>query len=221
MSSGGYHTAAIKTDGTLWSWGNGSLAQLGINGNTNRSTPVTTFTGGNNWKQVSCGNFHTAAIKTDGTLWTWGFGDQGQHGNTQITNRSTPVTTFAGGTNWKQVSCGRENTVAIKTDGTLWSWGRNYFNGDNNNVGNKSTPVTTFAGGTNWKQVNFSFYNIIAIKTDGTLWTWGQNDDGQLGNASISGSATPITTFAGGTNWKQVSAGRSHTSAVTYIDSVI
>ena len=114
MSSGYSHTGAIKTDGTLWTWGGANYGHLGNAQLTDASTPVTTFAGGTNWKQVSCGNFHTASIKTDGTLWTWGRGNVGQLGNAQLTNISTPVTTFAGGTNWKQVSCGGAHTAAVQ-----------------------------------------------------------------------------------------------------------
>jgi len=102
---------------TLWTWGYNSSGQLGDNTTTDRSTPVTTFAGGTNWKQVAGGGFHTAAIKTDGTLWTWGRNNFGSLGDNTAPNRSTPVTTFAGGTNWKQVSCGRDHTVAV-TSGT-------------------------------------------------------------------------------------------------------
>jgi alpha-tubulin suppressor-like RCC1 family protein len=216
VSCGFDHTAAIKTDGTLWTWGRGSDGELGNAVTTNVSTPVTTFAGGTNWKQVSCGNDYTAAIKTDGTLWTWGSGSLGQLGNGSTALRtSTPITTFAGGTNWKQVSPGGSHTAAIKTDGTLWTWGY----GSNGRLGNaatteRSTPVTTFAGGTNWKQVSSGTGHTAAIKTDGTLWTWGNGSDGQLGNAAITSRSTPVTTFAGGNNWKQVSAGNFHTSAI-------
>jgi alpha-tubulin suppressor-like RCC1 family protein len=79
-----------------------------------RCTPVTTFAGGTNWKLVSCGTEHTAAIKTDGTLWTWG---QNYYGQLGINNTTypicTPVTTFAGGTNWKQVACNYDHTTAL------------------------------------------------------------------------------------------------------------
>ena len=215
VSGGGNHCAAIKTDGTLWTWGNGGNAQLGTNAVTDKSTPVTTFAGGTNWKQVSAGYRHTAAIKTDGTLWTWGLGTYGRLGNAVTTNVSTPVTTFAGGTNWKQVSAGGFHTAAIKTDGTLWTWGNNIYGLLGNAVTtNVSTPVTTFAGGTNWKQVSAGGADCAAIKTDGTLWTWGRANEGQLGNAVITNRSTPVTTFAGGTNWKQVSGGASHTAAV-------
>jgi alpha-tubulin suppressor-like RCC1 family protein len=211
-------TAAIKTDGTLWIWGDSALGVLG-NGFTTGvfSTPITTFAGETNWKQVSLKTYHAAAIKTDGTLWVWGAGSNGKLGNGIITgNRSTPVTTFAGGTNWKQVSAGRQHTAAIKTDGTLWTWGGAYAAGElgNATINGSSTPVTTFAGGTDWKQVSCGYTHTAAIKTDGTLWTWGYSK--RLGNATITGNiSTPVTTFAGGTDWKQVGAGGSlHMAAI-------
>jgi len=219
VAGGGYHTAAIKTDGTLWTWGSGGLGRLGNNTTTTRSIPVTTFAGGTNWKQVAGGESFTAAIKTDGTLWTWGRNALGSLGDNTTTSRLTPVTTFAGGTNWKQVSCAYRSVMAIKTDGTLWTWGHNAYGslGDNNTT-QKNTPVTTFAGGTNWKQVNGVGKHIAAIKTDGTLWTWGRNSSGQLGDNTTTNRSTPVTTFAGGTNWKQVASGESFTAATTYID---
>jgi hypothetical protein len=208
VSCGFRIAAAIKTDGTLWTWGENSYSALGNNALNNRSTPITTFAGGTNWKQVSCGRKHTAAIKTDGTLWVWGFNLNGQLGDNTTTSRPTPVTTFAGGTNWKQVSIGFQYTTAIKTDGTLWVWGDNANGqlGDNASI-QKNTPITTFAGGTNWKQVSCGNQHTVAIKTDGTLWVWGVNSNGILGINTLGTKATPVTTFAGGTNWKQVSGG--------------
>ena len=221
VSCGSFHTAAIKTDGTLWTWGAGNYGQLGNSVTTgNISTPVTTFAGGTNWKQVSSGVSHTAAIKTDGTLWTWGDGLNGRLGNAAITVVSTPVTTFAGGTNWKQVSSKLVHTAAIKTDGTLWIWGSGNYGRLGNAVttGTISTPVTTFAGGTNWKQVGSGEYHMSAIKTDGTLWTWGAGNDGRVGNAVTTNTSTPVTTFAGGNNWKQVSGGRDQGTAIKSVD---
>jgi alpha-tubulin suppressor-like RCC1 family protein len=221
VACGGDYTTAIKTDGTLWTWGDNSYGQIGDNTTTQRNTPVTTFAGGTNWKQVSGGGSHTAAIKTDGTLWTWGYNYSGQLGINNTTSRSTPVTTFAGGTNWKQVSCGTF-TAAIKTDGTLWTWGRNDFGplGDNTAT-DRITPVTTFAGGTNWKQVSCGKYHTSAIKTDGTLWTWGRNLFGNLGDNTTINRSTPVTTFAGGTNWKQVTGGANHTAAIRTSDDLL
>jgi alpha-tubulin suppressor-like RCC1 family protein len=211
LSTGYRITAAIKTDGTLWTWGFGSQGQLGNNQTTSRLTPVTTFAGGTDWRQVSCSERHVAAIKTNGTLWTWGWGAGGRLGNNATVNIITPVTTFAGGTNWRQVSAGNNSTSAIKADGTLWIWGNSEIG--NGNLFPRSTPVTTFAGGSNWKQTSSGSVHTVAIKTDGTLWIWGFGS-GRLGTNDTVAKSTPVTTFAGGNNWKQVSSGQNHTAAI-------
>jgi alpha-tubulin suppressor-like RCC1 family protein len=120
VSSGFLHTAAIKTDGTLWGWGSGDMGQLGNNitvfnlAGERRSSPVQTVAGGTNWKQVSCGDYYTAAIKTDGTLWLWGSNNQGQFGDNTTNSYSSPVQTILYGQNWKSVACGYSFTAAIK-----------------------------------------------------------------------------------------------------------
>jgi alpha-tubulin suppressor-like RCC1 family protein len=225
VSCAQYYTAAIKTDGTMWLWGYNGYGNLGNNNTDGKSSPVQTIAGGTNWKFLSCGGYHTTAIKTDGTLWTWGLNAFGQLGNNSITHQSSPIQTISSGTNWKQVACGWKFTTAIKTDGTLWSWGHNNNGqlGDgttgsgtlNNNTNSKSSPVQTVAGGTNWKLVACANYlSTTAIKTDGTLWTWGQNDTGQLGDSTIVGRSSPVQTVAGGTNWKSVAMGRRQTVAI-------
>ena len=208
VAGGMGHTAAIKTDGTLWSWGDGGGGRLGTNNTATRITPVTTFVGGNSWKSVAVGRAFSIAIKSDGSLWTWGANLFGELGTNDLTSRFTPVTTFAGGNNWKSVSCGLDLIAAIKTDGSLWTWGRNNSGQLGiNNTANRSTPVTTFAGGTNWKSVVGGYEHAAAIKTDGSLWTWGAGGNGQLGINNTANRSTPVTTFAGGTNWKQVFGG--------------
>ena len=219
--SGGYrHTAAIKTDGTLWTWGRNSYGQLGDNTINFRSSPVQTIAGGTNWKQVACGQYHIAAVKTDGTLWNWGRNNAGQLGDNGffLPNRSSPVQTIAFGANWKSVSCGHNSTAAIKTDGTLWSWGQNSSWGTlgDNTTADRSSPVQTITGGTNWKQVSIGQFHTAAIKTDGTLWCWGYNNTyGTLGDNTIVDRSSPVQTGTFGTNWKQVSVSGSTTAAVT------
>ena len=200
----------------LWTWGYNGLGQLGTNNTTSYSSPVTTVAGGTNWKQVASVSQHTAAIKTDGTLWTCGYNGFGQLGTNNTTSYSSPVTTVGGGTNWKQVAGGYYQTVAIKTDGTLWTWGYNGYGqlGTNNSTYYYS-PVTTVGGGTNWKQVAGGYTHTAAIKTDGTLWTWGYNSAGQLGTNDTTSYSSPVTTVAGGTNWKQVAGGYFHTVAIS------
>jgi alpha-tubulin suppressor-like RCC1 family protein len=160
------HVAAIKTDGTLWTWGDNSFyGVLGVNDRVNRSSPVQTISAGNNWKQVSCGNYCTAAIKTDGTLWMWGANDYGQLGTNNTTSYSSPVQTVAGGTNWKIIITGTNQTSAIKTNGTLWSWGDNTYGqlGNNSATTYYSSPVQSIDGGTNWKQVVCGSGTTLAI----------------------------------------------------------
>jgi alpha-tubulin suppressor-like RCC1 family protein len=215
VSGGSAHTAAIKTDGTLWIWGNSALGQLGDGTIVAKSSPVQTIAGGTNWRQVSAGIYHTAAIKTDGTLWLWGHNNYGTLGDNTITHRSSPVQTISGGNNWRLVSAGHNMNAAIKTDGTLWTWGRNGSGslGDNTTVW-RSSPVQTVAGGTNWRLVSAGNYWIEAIKADGTLWTWGDNLYGQLGDNTTVSKSSPIQTVAGGNNWKLVAAGRECAAAI-------
>lgn len=207
-SSGTNLNAGIKTDGTLWLWGDNGYGQIGDNTATKRSSPVQTVAFGTNWKQVCCGatNF-TIALKTDGTLWGWGGNQNGQLGDNTVTTRSSPVQTVTFGTNWKQISA-TYHTAAIKTDGTLWCWGLN-SNGQlgDNTITTRSSPVQTVAFGTNWKQVACGGFQTAAIKTDGTLWCWGSNGNGQIGDNTITSRSSPVQTVAFGTNWKQVACG--------------
>jgi alpha-tubulin suppressor-like RCC1 family protein len=102
----------------------------------------------------------------------------------------------------------------------LWNWGRNSEGqlGDGSSTVHRSSPIQTVSGGTNWKLVAGSGVNTVAIKTDGTLWLWGINSpDGTLGNGATVHRSSPVQTVAGGTNWKSVGRGASHTVAISSI----
>jgi len=209
----------------LMTWGRGIEGQLGDNTLVRKSSPVQTIAYGANWKQISAGNNICAGIKTDGTLWLWGYNNQGQLGDNTIISKSSPIQTVAGGTNWKQVFAKGVSTTtgyvaAIKTDGTLWCWGNNSYGqlGDNT-ITNRSSPVQTVAFGTNWKQVSCggtgSYSNTAAVKSDGTLWCWGDNVNGQLGdNTAGNKRSSPVQTIAFGTNWMQVACGNLCTAGI-------
>jgi alpha-tubulin suppressor-like RCC1 family protein len=216
----------IKTDGTLWGKGNQkagfgvNCGLLGTGDSTTWTSPVQTISGGTNWKSVSCGEFHTMALKTDGTLWMWGSNNNGRLGinsftgdNDPANNRSSPVQIAGGGTNWKQISAGGSHSTALKTDGTLWTWGNSSSGqlGDGTNV-QKSSPIQV--PGTTWKFVSAGNYHTSAIKTDGTLWGWGYNYAGILGDGTTTDRSSPVQTVAAGTNWKIVSSGLFSTSAI-------
>ena len=101
----------------LWVWGKNNYGQIGDNTIVYKSSPVQTSAGGTNWKSVSSGNGPTiAAIKTDGTLWTWGNNGYGTLGDTTILNKSSPAQTIASGTNWKVLGGHAAGAAAIRDD---------------------------------------------------------------------------------------------------------
>ncbi|MFZ4599033.1 MAG: RCC1 domain-containing protein, partial [Terrimicrobiaceae bacterium] len=209
------HAAAIKTDGTLWLWGYASCGRLGNNSTVQRSSPVQAVSTGTNWSQVKVGRFNSGATKTDGTLWIWGDGTNGKLGNNSTTNRSSPVQTIACGTNWANLDLAELHSAAVKTDGTLWLWGRNIQGqlGTNSTI-DQSSPVQTLSTGINWKQVSLGFNHSAAIKCDGTLWMWGGATCGALGTNSTTDQSSPVQTISTGTNWKQVSLGFYQSASV-------
>jgi hypothetical protein len=173
--------AAVKTDGTLWSWGYSFNGVLGINDNNKRSSP--TQIPGTTWRSVAGWQYHLAATKTDGTLWSWGGGDSGGLGLNDKVSRSSP--TQVPGTTWDQIIVGNELAGATKTDGTLWMWGKNRSGilGQNqaNNTGNVSSPVQV--PGTTWASIGGGqgTQMMSVTKTDGSIWVWGNNTYGSLG----------------------------------------
>jgi len=114
----------IKTDGTLWVWGDNAKGALGDGTTIAKSSPIQ-IGALTTWAKVSSlGSVHTAAVKTDGTLWTWGQGAFGKLGLGNETDYSSPKQ-VGSLTNWAQPFTIGSSTFAIKTDGTLWGWGYN------------------------------------------------------------------------------------------------
>ena len=159
--SGGQSISALKTDGSLWVWGDNSRGQLGLNQNSGqyqgtyaKSSPTQVGTE-TTYSQISTGQKGQWAIKTDGTLWGWGENGYGQLGQNQAQspsndyNRSSPVQVGTD-TNWQQVQAGADMTLALKTDNTLWVWGEasNYSGLGLNDKISRSSP--TQIPGTNW-----------------------------------------------------------------------
>jgi alpha-tubulin suppressor-like RCC1 family protein len=181
-SDGNENKFAIKTDGTLWSWGRNFSGQLGLNTVSNyapRSSPTQVGTN-TDWSEISGGS-SVWAIKTNGTLWAWGFNGGGRLGLNDASARSSP-TQVGTEANWSKVTAGGSTHLAIKTDGTLWACGANDWGqlGQNNPV-YRSSPVQVGTT-TNWSEINTGDQAVIAVKTNGTLWTWGFNRNGVLGN---------------------------------------
>ncbi len=213
ISSGYNHSVALKPDGTLWAWGANSSGQIG-NGDVNNmifNSPIRMGTD-SNWRTISAGNYHTVAIKTDGTLWAWGLNTYGQVGDGTTTNKNIP-TQIGTDNNWSRISAAWDNTIAIKTDGTLWTWGVNHGSefGDGS-IFNYTIP-TQVGTDSNWSDINAGHYHTLAIKIDGTLWTWGGNGWGELGDGTTTPKYFPIQ-IGTDTNWSAVSAGAYHSHAL-------
>ena len=176
---------ATKTDGSLWSWGYnwGGGAMLNISSGS-RSSPVQVGTD-TNWNTDSRGKFTgprliAAAIKTDGTLWSAGYGTKGGLGQNNNTSRSSP-TQIPG--SWNSVSSTNYTMMATKTDGTLWWWGENEQGSSGSNQGDDTQYNSPRQVGTDttWHELSSALYSFMGSKTDGTLWVWGPGSSGKLG----------------------------------------
>jgi len=194
-------SGGIKTDGTFWTWGNGSYGQLGqntINTPNNAGTSSPVQLPGTNWSKVSTSQMTLGAIKTDGTLWMAGINGYGELGQNSAapnayTGFSSPVQ--IPGTTWRSVTMDSNFTIGTKTDGTLWSWGRSYMgytaqNTSSPNV-NYSSP-TQIGTDTTWVGAKTNQQMTIASKTDGSLWAWGRNSRGQFAQNNKTNYSSPV-----------------------------
>ena len=212
VDGGSLFAVATKTDGTMWSWGRNNYGQLGLNISqyVNRSSPVQ-IGALTTWDSVSTGSYFAAAVKTDGTLWTWGSNNAGQLGTGgPLAARSSPVQVGAL-TTWYKTSSGAVHVLAIKTDGTLWAWGAGGELG-HNDTDSRSSPVQIGAL-TTWANISAGGATSFAIKTDGTLWAWGNGSDGRLGLNDTNNRSSPVQVGAL-TAWANVAAGIDFTVAI-------
>ncbi len=184
---------AIKSDGTVWAWGQNPSGGLGDGTTTDRHTPVqvSTSTGLTSVTAITGGRNSGYALKSDGTVWAWGANSVGQLGDGTTTDTSTPVQVL-NLTGITSISAGNYFGYALKSDGTIWAWGVNSDGqlGDGTLI-STSTPVQvssltgiiTIDAGANYG---------YATKSDGTIWAWGDNGSGQLGDGTTTSTSTPV-----------------------------
>lgn len=194
------HSIALRKDGTMWGCGYNSYGQLGLNDRANRST-FTQIGSDNDWLVVEAGIYMSYAIKNDGSLWGTGGDSWGEFGlgtNTAGTRRST-LTRIGSDNNWVQISVSSHSCLALKSDGTIWSWGYGTdYNLGHSSAVHRSTP-TKIGTDTDWQKICIGL-NSAAIKNNGTLWCWGTNTNGEHGRGDRTQRALPYQTGAL-TNW--------------------
>ncbi|WP_276876793.1 T9SS type A sorting domain-containing protein [Chryseobacterium joostei] len=213
VSTGGFHSVGLKTDGTLWTWGLNEVGQLGDGTTSSKDTPMQIGTS-NNWSKIIAGSSFSAGLRTDGTLWAWGSNLDGQLGDGTTINRMTPAQ-IGTATDWVSIASGNDYILAIKSNGTLWGWGRNEYGqlGDGTTI-NKTVP-TQIGTATDWKMVAPGVMHTLALKTNGTLWAWGSTTYGRLGNGiSTTIEITSPIQIETATDWKSVGAGYLHSVGV-------
>lgn len=205
------HAAAIRDDGTLWTWGNGGSGQLGLGIFATYQQPRQVGTA-TYWSSVHLGNAFTLALSQTGILLAWGSNSSGQLGDGTTTTRTAPVVIAAGQT-WANVSGGSSHSLGVSTNGTLWAWGSNSSSqlGDGTTT-QRNSPVQ-IGTDTDWVSVSAGSNHSAAIKTNGTLWTWGSGASNQLGHGSTSTRNTP-TQLGSDTNWEKVTCANFVTFAI-------
>ena len=212
VAAGGYHTLAIKTDGTLWAWGRNNFGQLGIGNTIDKNVP-TQVGNDTDWLEIDASFQNTMAQKTNGTLWAWGNNSYGQIGN-GIFGFNTFIaipTQIGNDTDWIKFSSAGNNTYAIKSNGTLWGWGsNNRSNQSELGTGDVLPHYTPFQIGTDsdWREVESRGNFALALKNNNSLWGWGNNFVGALGIGLESTQITvPTQTGNNTSDWAQVAVG--------------
>jgi len=207
---------AIKADGGLYAWGSGVCGVLANSNVINISSPVQEISV-STWIKAANGRCHALGIKTEGSLWAWGNGSCGKLGNESAANTSSPIQEISSSTNWCDVAGAWQNSLGIKTDGTLWGWGINFCgnNGDGTSTP-RSSPVQEISSSTNWAQVSAGNYKTNALNNLGQIFSFGYNANGELGNGIVNFGITPSPSqeFTSSTNWCGVDSGFCHVSAV-------
>ncbi|MBL8519890.1 MAG: S8 family serine peptidase [Betaproteobacteria bacterium] len=205
-----WHALGLRSDGTVFAWGDNQFGGLGDGTFSSRSVPVRALISGA--LQVATGTYFSVALHADGTVWTWGINDRGQLGHGS-TNDAIQPTRISGLTGVTDIATGDAHVLARKSDGTVWAWGRNDEGqlGDGTTV-SRNAPVLV-SGLTGATHVAAGDNHSLARKSDGTVVAWGGNSSGQLGDASTTTRLAPVAVSAL-TGVASVAAGGSRSAAL-------
>ncbi|MGZ4964260.1 MAG: RCC1 domain-containing protein, partial [Limisphaerales bacterium] len=206
VAIGTSHGVILAPDGTLWTWGDSTLHGwnvLGLGTNVVKQPTLRQIGADTNWVNVAVGGSTTLALKSDGSMWGWGENLSGQVGDgTGSRQHPTPVRSLPGN-DWKQVACAGPHSVALKRDGSLWSWGNNWAGQLGNGTTNNSRTPVRVGSSTNWTRIWADLIQNVAQQNDGSLWFWGWD----YSKSSKGSSISVPTRVSPDTNWVDVGMG--------------
>lgn len=213
ISAGGTYCLALKTDGTVWGWGNNMYGQLGDGSSLpNRDSPVQVSGLTGIVSIAASGGNISAAVKDDGTVWAWGLNDYGELGPSIGTTLIAPVQ-LPGLSDAASVACGLSHIVVLRKDGTVWSIGRNIDGELGNGSATSTQSGVQTIGLSDVTSVGAGGNRSVARKGDGSVWTWGANEQGQCGDGSYSSRRMPAKVY-GDPGFTQVCGGAGHAVAL-------
>ena len=195
----GGHYLGIKTDGSLYAWGNNDRGQLGDGTYENRTHPVRVGSD-NDWASVEIGDNYSFGLKKDGTLYAWGSNGFGQLGDGTYEGKNTPTRISPKGF-WKKIETRWGYTLALKKDGSLYEWGL-----DNPTFFGSDIPVP-IESGNDWDDIDAGFWYNLAVKKDGKLYAWGHNGFSRIGVTVDKKSPVRVGSDS---DWAVASAGCYH-----------
>ena len=230
-TAGGSHSLVRKADGTQAGFGLNRSGQLGDGTAFDRVLQTPTADGSTLWANASAGDFHSLALRSDGSLWGWGLNQNGQVGDKTVLDKLAPIQ-IGTDKKWTVVSAGKAHSVGVKSDGTLWAWGQNFYGqlGDVTGV-DKTSPIQVLmapaaAGSTTaatagaadkiWAAAGAGSNFTVGRKTDNTVYSWGSNDRGQLGNSTVvtPAIAANVPMLVPGLKALTISVGNLHVLAI-------
>jgi alpha-tubulin suppressor-like RCC1 family protein len=220
IAAGGNSTYALKSNGTVWAWGRNGNGQLGDGTTTQRTSPVQVGSL-TSIVAIAAGADHGLALKSDGTVWAWGYNGFGQLGDGTTTQRTSPVQVSNLSTNGAAIAASENHSHAIKTDGTVWGWGRNQSNelGDSTSTSPRTSPVQT-GSISSITGIAAGHYRAYAWNASGTTKVWGNNGEGGLGLGNWTSQSSPVTA-SGFANAIAMAGGYGHTVAAVADGSVV